>query len=49
MDLVTVRLGHRDARIDLLGSLHVLQLVVAEAARGLVQIEDARRGPEGMA
>lgn len=44
-DLVRVELGS----VELIGSLHGLQLVVSRAADGLVAIEDARRGPEGMA
>lgn len=43
-DLVSVKLGGHEAQLDLLGTLHQLQLVVAEAARGLVVLENARRG-----
>jgi hypothetical protein len=38
-DVVRVELGD----VVLIGDLHHLQLVAAEVARGLVQIEDARR------
>jgi hypothetical protein len=43
-DLVSVKLGEPDAELALLGTLHQLQLVVAEAAPGLVVLENARRG-----
>jgi hypothetical protein len=44
-DMVRVEL----AEVHLTGDLHTMALVVARAAEGLVDIEAARRGPEGMA
>ncbi len=44
IDVVRVTL----ADVTLAGPLHQLQLVVAKAAEGLVEVEAARRGPEGM-
>jgi hypothetical protein len=44
-DMVRVELGE----VHLTGELHQMALVIARATAGLVDIETARRGPEGMA
>jgi hypothetical protein len=43
----TVRVEFGDVHI--VGELHQMSLVIARVAQGLVEIETARRGPQGIA